>query len=199
MEAGAVKKNMPKLSCALAGLVVLASLAWKLTPLPDARARLGIVAASQGQRLRVLPLAPWELEYFGKAQATRWLASDNISAMVVTVVDGSGNRGAVHDPGFCFRGAGWSVVDESEMILPHGTAKRVLLRREKEDMEALYWFSDGQHAHGSAVRYWIDATVRRLTLGTSGAEPVLVLVVPAQRVSGDWSEWLRRWPALTRL
>jgi hypothetical protein len=183
----------------LAIAVMLASLVWRFVPLSTADARLALVTAGPGQRLQVQPLAPWETDYFGRAHAVRWLAADRLSAMIVTVVDGSGNRRAVHDPGFCFRGAGWTVVTEAPLALPHGEARRVVLRRGADELEAVYWFSDGRRAYSSPARYWFDTTWRRLTFGRSGAEPVLVLVVPAQGRGPNWPEWLRRWPGFTQL
>lgn len=188
-----------KLWWGLAACVVTVSLVWRLTVLPDAHSRLGIMAAGFGQRLEILPLDPWEQEYFGKARARRWLASDQGSSMIVTVVDGSGNRRAVHDPAFCFRGAGWTVGEETKVGLAHGEATRVVLQRGTEEMEAIYWYSDGRRGHGSPITYWLDTTIRRLSLGRSGAEPVLILIVPAQGRGPNWGEWLSRWPVLTRI
>jgi hypothetical protein len=180
-------------------LVMLSSLAWRFIPLPTAATRVAAIAAGPGQRLQELQLAPWEADYFGRARAVRWLATDRTSALIVTVVDGSGNRRAVHDPGFCFRGAGWTVATEAVLELPHGNAHRVVLRRGTEELEAVYWFSDGRSAHGSPLRYWLDTTLRRLTFGRSGNEPVLILIVPVQGRGPNWTEWLRRWPVFTQI
>jgi Protein of unknown function (DUF3485) len=182
-----------------AGVLMLAALVWRFAPLPDAAGRLAGVVARPGQRLQEMSFASWEKEYFGAARAKRWQAMDSVSRVVATVVDGSGNRRAVHDPGFCFRGAGWTVAAEAILALPHGEARRVTLRRDSEELEAVYWFSDGRRAHASPVRYWMDTTARRLTLGHSGPEPVLVLLVPAQGRASDWAGWLRRWPVFTEL
>jgi hypothetical protein len=180
-------------------VVAAAAVLWRLAPLPDARDRTEAVEAGPGRKLEAIPLAPWEAEYFGRARALRWLATGRGRPVVVTVVDGGGNRRAVHDPGYCFRGAGWTVVSEEPLALPHGEAVRVRLQKAGEELDAVYWFSDGRRAHASPTRYWWDTTRRRLTLGASGPEPVLVLLVPAQGGAVSWPEWLDKWPQFTRL
>lgn len=182
-----------------AALVAVAAVVWKLAPLPDAQDRIAPLAAGPGQRLETLELTEVEAGFFGEAQAARWLASGAGGGVVATVVDGSRNRRAVHDPSFCFRGAGWTVVAEEPLALPHGEARRVTLSREGAELEAVYWYSDGQAAHASPPRYWAATTWRRLTLGGSGPEPVLVLLVPARGRAVNWGDWLARWPQFTRL
>jgi len=180
-------------------LLAAATLVWRLTPLPDAQARIAPMAAAPGQRLEAMAFAPWETEFFGKAKAVRWLAQGRGAPVIATVVDGNGNRRAVHDPSFCFRGAGWTVAAETPLMLAHGEAVRVTLRKDGAELEAVYWFSDGRQAYASPPRYWLDTTLRRLTLGASGPEPVLVLLVPAQGRVADWSQWLASWPQFSRL
>ena len=180
-------------------MVALAAVLWRLAPLPDAHDRLAALAAGPGQRLQSIALAKWEADYFGRALAMRWLAQGRGPAVIVTVVDGSGNRRAVHDPAYCFRGAGWTVAGEEPLLLPHGEAVRVRLEKDGSKLEAVYWFSNGRQAFASPMRYWRETTWRRLTLGAAGPEPVLVLLVPAQGGDAPWSEWLERWPQFTRL
>lgn len=194
-----MSKLNTRLAWAGAVLLAAATLVWRLAPLPDAQARIAPLAAGPGQRLESMPFASWETEFFGKAKAARWLAQGRGAAVVATVVDGSGNRAAVHDPSYCFRGAGWTVAAETPVALSHGSAVKVSLRREGAELEAVYWFSDGRRAYASPPRYWWDTTLRRLTLGASGPEPVLVLLVPAKERAPDWDEWLARWPQFSRL
>jgi hypothetical protein len=182
-----------------AACVAAASLAWRFVPLPEAAPRFGAFHAGTGQRLQAMELAPWEREFFGAARAVRWLAADRTDAVVVTAVDGTGNRRAVHDPSFCFRGAGWTIAATDPLRLPHGEGARVTLRRGAEELEAVYWFSDAAQAHASPPRYWWDTTRRRLSFGASGPEPILVLLVPARGARLDWESWLRRWPGVTHL
>jgi hypothetical protein len=194
-----MKKLTTRLAWAGAILLAAATLVWRLAPLPDAQARIAPLAAGPGQRLERMEFAAWEVDFFGKAKAIRWLAQGRGAAVVATVVDGSGNRRAVHDPGYCFRGAGWTVVAETPLWLAHGEAVQVQLKREGAELEAVYWFSDGRSAYASPMRYWRESTLRRLTLGRSGDEPVLILLVPAQGTKVDWPGWLARWPQFDRI
>ena len=194
-----MNKRYNRLAWGAAVVIAMAAAMWRLVPLPDAEARIAPLAAGRGQRMDTLALKPWELEFFGEAHVRRWIAQGSGPAVIATVVDGSRNRRVVHDPAFCFRGAGWTVVADEPLVLSNGEARRVTLRREGAEMEAVYWFADGRRAYGSPTRYWLDTTWRRLTLGASGPEPVLVLLVPAQGTTPDWGEWLARWPQFTLL
>ncbi len=42
--------------------------------------------------------------------------------------------------------------------------------------ETAYWFSTGRQRHTSVIRYWFQATLRRITLGRSDKEPVLIMI-----------------------
>jgi hypothetical protein len=185
-----MRKLTTKLAWAGAIVLAAATLVWRLAPLPDAQARIAPLAAGPGQRLERMELAAWEVEFFGKAKAARWLAQGRGAPVVATVVDGSGNRRAVHDPGYWFRGAGWTMLAETPLLLAHGEAVQVKLQREGAELEAVYWFSNGRSAYASPLRYWRESTLRRLTSGKSGDEPVLILLVPAQDARVDWPEWL---------
>jgi hypothetical protein len=188
-----------RLAWGAAAVIALAAATWRLVPLSDAEARIAPLAAGPGQRMETLPLKPWEVDFFGEARVRRWLSQGGGPAVIATVVDGSRNRRVVHDPAFCFRGAGWTVAADEPLALSNGEARRVILRREGSEMEAVYWFSDGRRAFGSPTHYWLETTWRRLTLGASGPEPVLVLLVPAQGRAPNWTEWLAHWPQFTLL
>lgn len=45
-------------------------------------------------------------------------------------------------------------------------------------MELLYWFSTDKSSDHSLPRYWFETTLRRITLGQCGCEPILVLFHP---------------------
>lgn len=185
------------------GLAVLSAglaVAWRLAPLPDAGERLEWLEAGAGRKWVELGLNETEREFFGPARVERRVSAGGGAPVVVTVVDGSRRRRVVHDPEFCFRGAGWGVAEERAWPLPHGEGRWVrLVDGDGKQLEALYWFSDGRRAFASPLRYWRETTWRRLTLGRSGPEPVLVLLVPAGDGAVDWRGWLERWPQVTRL
>ena len=193
-----MSKLKNRLIWGLAAFVAALTVAGRLVPLEDASPRLRAPSGGVGMQVVELPLTQWEADFFGSASVRRWMLSGNGPSVIATVVDGTRNRRAVHDPGFCFRGAGWEIEGERALELPHGLARIVRLRRDGETADAVYWFSDGLSAHGDARRYWIDATLRRLSFGHSGPEPVLVMLVPVTDSPAEWTQWLRRWPELTR-
>jgi hypothetical protein len=42
----------------------------------------------------------------------------------------------------------------------------------------MFWFSDGSRRFPSMLEYWARTTLRRLTLGLTGEEPVAVMILP---------------------
>ena len=186
-----------RLIWAAIGLAVLAGGLWQLYPLSDAAERLealprrGLFFASED-----LPVSETEAKIYAGATVVKRLAQVRGQQVVLTLIDGTGNRHAVHDPLFCFRGAGWDVEGESPMAVEWGEARRVQLSRRGERTDAVYWFTDGDRAFGSAMEYWGRTTLRRVTLGASGEEPVLVVITPATDVPVDWDALLAAWPEL---
>jgi hypothetical protein len=178
---------------ALAGL-------WQFFPLADASERLdrlpekGLFFDS-----RPMPLTAAEQDIFGAARVLKRLVRVRGRAFTLTVIDGTRNRHAIHDPAYCFRGAGWKIMSGTDIALPQGETRAVTLRQGAREAEALYWFSDGRQAFASAPRYWFLTTLRRLTLGRSGGEPVLVILIPVDERAPDWNAIIAVWPELTRL
>ena len=56
-------------------------------------------------------------------------------------------------------------------------------------MELLYWFSTDKSSCHSLPRYWFETALRRITLGKSGCEPILVLFRPHNQ--SDQFDWHR--------
>ncbi|HOS96400.1 MAG TPA: exosortase-associated EpsI family protein [Deltaproteobacteria bacterium] len=123
-----------------------------------------------------LPLNESELSLYKKAEVVKRCYRVGRNRFMLIAIDGARNRHAVHDPQYCFRGAGWTVQGRERFPIEGGEA--VLLHLEKGDarQDVAYWFSDGRRRHGSVVRYWLQATLRRMTLGRSGREPILVMI-----------------------
>lgn len=183
-----------------AGVVAALVVASQLWPLPDASARVARLSpAGVWHRTAPVDLAPWEREFFGRANVVKRVAVVRGERVALTIIDGSRNRQAVHDPEFCFRGAGWSVERGSDVVVEHGHARLLRLRRGTATAEALFWFTDGATAYAAPWRYWVMATGRRLTFGRSGAEPVLVLLTSLGDAAPDWPALLAHWPELSRL
>jgi EpsI family protein len=184
---------------ALACSVILA-LSWQWFPLAHSGDRLQQLP-SQGWRVisREMPLNPNEKAIFGQARVLKRLYQVDGQRVVLVGIDGSQERHAVHDPLYCFRGAGWEVESESEFPVPGGVATRLVLKKGSEKAEAVYWISNGRDRHTSPLRYWWQATWRRLTLGRSGAEPVLIILQPATGEGVRWEKVFQSFPGLFEL
>jgi hypothetical protein len=184
---------------AFAILVPLGML-WQFYPLTDASSRIDRFPRKS---VRVesydLPLTPGEEAIFSGVTVIKRLALVGDDRAVVTVIDGTQNRHAVHDPVFCFRGAGWEVSREEKVPLRNGDARLVHLRQGKDVAEAVYWFSDGNEQFNRPVLYWWKTALRRMTFGGSGMEPVLVILTSTRGTLPHWSELLKSWPELQSL
>ncbi|HOW67507.1 MAG TPA: exosortase-associated EpsI family protein [Candidatus Paceibacterota bacterium] len=168
-------------------LAVVIGLVWEYYPLEDAEPRLRhLPDAGLGFRSKDIPLSDTEKSIFGKAQALKRFYDFGAYQFFFTVIDGTRNRHAIHDPLYCFRGAGWKVIQQADRPLEVGTGRMVRLEKEGKQEEVLFWFSDGHQRHGSAMRFWWQTTLRRLTLGLSGPEPVLVIVQPYRADQVNW-------------
>lgn len=166
-----------------AGLVLALALAfiWERVPLGDAQERVRrLPPEGFGFASRDLPLSEAEREIFGAATVTKRLYQLGRERFTLVIVDGSKNRHAVHDPTYCFRGAGWRIEGREGVSVPGGQIARLRLRKGDQRREAAYWISNGVVRHSSAARCWWQTGMRRLTLGGSGPEPVLVLVQPVE-------------------
>lgn len=149
-----------------------------------------------GLRGQDLPLTAAESTVFHETRVVKRLYQAGESRFVVLVVDGTGDRHALHDPLYCFRGAGWTATSESSVALPGGQARHVQLARGRQAAEVTYWFSDGAHRHASALTAWWQSVRCRLRLAPASAEPMLVLVQPVTGTAVDWQELRRYCPRL---
>ena len=186
----------------LGGLLFAVTLAllWDLVPLPDAQNRVARLApAGLGFTSRELPLNETEKSIFGAAQVTKRIYRAGREDFVIAIIDGTHNRHAVHDPTYCFRGAGWNVAGERPLTLPGGAGKILSLRKGNDMREAVFWFSDSRKRHAQVVRCWWQMVCRRMTFGWSGPEPVLVLVQPLNGSSSNWELMPAELPGLFEL
>lgn len=189
-------KTRYKLWLALVAGVMLCVL-WDVVPLESARARLdSFPKKGLGFVGRDIPLTDAESEIYGTSKCVKRLYRVGKQMMVLLIIDGSSNRHAVHDPVFCFRGAGWDITNTQEVGLPGGESKVVSLEKGDKKIQAMYWFSDGSHRHASAPRYWWQATLRRLTFGKFAEEPVLIMVQPHQGERLEWNRLLAQFSPL---
>jgi hypothetical protein len=175
--------------CALV-LAVIITIVWPLIPMPSAEGRLGSIPKSGPDfESQPITLSADDQAFLGNARAVQYLiAIRGGGQLMLTVVDGTKNRHAVHDPSYCFSGAGWSIQTKDSVKLSSGEANWVSLVRGSQRSEALWFFDDGKHQFTSPIEYWLATSSRRVTLGKSGAEPVLVTL---RRISDEPIDWNR--------
>jgi hypothetical protein len=180
-------------------ITALLLLLFRFSNPPDATARLdhfperGAAFAS-----RVLEPEPAEQTVIGAARLMKRLCQTATQQVVLSVIDSTLNRHAAHDPSYCLRGAGWTVVTKETLAVPGGEAVKLSLQRGKESIQAVYWFSDGTHRHGSPARHWLTSALLRLTPGSAPPAPVLVLLFPATGTA-DWPLLWKEIPELWAL
>ena len=173
---------------------------WEFYPLTDASSRLDQFPRKSARvESHDLPLSSGEEAIFSGVTVLKRLALVGDDRAVVTIIDGTQNRHAVHDPIFCFRGAGWEVSRDEKVPLGKGFARLVHLRQGTDVAEAMYWFSDGQEQFNRPIQYWWKTSLRRLTFGSSGMEPVLVVLTSTGGTLPHWSHLLKAWPELQAL
>lgn len=174
------------------GVAILLGTVWQFYPLQNASLRMNSLPLVGKDFIgEELLLSTSEKEYFKDVGIVKRLYKINGQLFLVTALDGTHNRHAVHDPYYCFRGSGWEMVHEEDFKMPRGTAKLVELKMGDKKKSALYWFSDGKEVYGQPMKYWIQTTLRRLTLGWTGAEPILIMFQPMDATQDiDWKHVL---------
>jgi hypothetical protein len=179
---------------------VLLTIAWSAVPLADAHERLRALPASGFGFASVdIPLTGEESSVLGHVHVIKRVYQVRDQRFVLMVIDGGADRHAVHDPLYCFRGAGWQVAARERFDVPGGSAALLKLSKENENREALFWISDDQTRHAEPMRYWWQSTLRRLTFGQSGAQPVLVIAQALEAERVDWSKLAADFPAMFML
>ncbi|MBK1881645.1 hypothetical protein JIN85_04425 [Luteolibacter pohnpeiensis] len=167
---------------------LIVSIIWPMIPFPGAGARLtSIPASGPGFLTEPLKLSKADQEFLGKAEAAQYLVSMKGGAnLILSVIDGSNNRHAVHDPSYCFSGAGWKIHEQATLKTSSGEASWVSLIKGSQTSESLWFFDDGKTQFTSPMDYWLKTSARRATLGHSGEEPVLVTLRGLPGAPVDW-------------
>lgn len=195
----AVRRRRALLWAGISIAVVCGAL-WSFYPLPDARQRLDVVPRTgAGITSRDIALTPTELLVLGRVDLLHRLYEVGGRSFYATVIDGTKDRHAVHDPRYCFQGAGWRLAAERKIALPGGEANWVHAVNGDRQVQALFWFSDGTTRYTSMARYWRQTTLRRMTLGRSGSEPVLVVLQSFGDAQPDWNAFAPEVIAALRL
>lgn len=181
-------------------LAVILGALWQFVPLQDAANRLEkLPLEGLGYRGKSLPLNETEQQFLNKVNVLKRTYAVNGQSFLVTVVDGTNDRHVVHDPYFCFRGTGWKILKEENLALNRGSATKITLKKNDSFREALFWFTDGQKQFSSPLRYWVETSLRRLTLGASGGEPVLVVVQAPEDQDVNWDRFSAQFHPLLEL
>ena len=179
---------------------LLLSIIWQFFPLGDAQARMQrLPLYGQDFEGYIVPLSPEEQKTFHEIAVIKRIYQIGTQKCFLYVLDGTNNRHLVHDPAYCFRGSGWEIAQDQPFPLRHGVASLVLLTKGNERKDALYWYADGAVPFRSPFVYWWKTTLRRLTLGLSGPEPVLVVIQPLDTQTLNLIQLVDDFPALNDL
>jgi hypothetical protein len=174
----------------LCGIAALTALIWPVLPMAEGEDRLSNMPLSGSEfSSQLVELSPEDQKFLAGARAVQRVLHPRRGApILLTVIDGSGNRHAVHDPSYCLAGSGWKIRSQKELAMPSGQANWITMEKEGVTMEALWFFDDGKGQFTSAQKYWWRASLRRASRGLSGAEPLLVMLrVPP----GEHADWQR--------
>ncbi len=152
-----------------------------------------------GYTSRDVPLTSAELSLYSDARVIkRWYQFGHYSFIII-LVDGREDRHAVHDPLYCFNGAGWRILEKTAIDIDGGWAHKLKMSKNDEHREAIYWFSDGSSRHASITRFWFQATLNRLTLGFSGPIPFMIILQPFGDSQPNWQKILEQFGVLYEL
>ncbi len=185
---------------ALLALTVIFLILSSIFQLPDASTRLdAFPLRGAAYASRDVPADPAELPVIGQARLVKRLCQTPTQRVLVTIIDGTRNRHAVHDPAYCLRGAGWEITGSRVLPVPGGEAACLSVAREGRITQALYWFTDGQSRHSSLCRHLLQTAARRLTLGCSGPAHLFVLIASPDGQPVDWERLRIEMPELWQL
>lgn len=160
-------------------LMILVAGYLRTLELEDASERIAAFPQSgPGFSARSIALTEFETDMLGEAAGYKWIYSWKGLRYAVTILDGTHNRQAVHDPRYCFRGAGWTIEQDEVIPFAGGSARQLKLRNDSGTSEALFFYSNGELIFDSPLEYWMRATLRRWLRSHAGGEPVLVMIQP---------------------
>ena len=175
----------------IAALVTV--IVWDSFDLESATVRLESLSHQGiGYKSQAVELLDSEKEIFGQLDFNRRFYHTNNGSFIVTLIDGTKDRHAVHDPMYCFTGAGW----EHSEIKNKASYKHIRLTKNKSSIEVIYYFSNSNEIYSTKQRYLFDCSLRRLSLGWSGKEPILVVIQSIENQSLNWHDIIKVLPEL---
>jgi len=179
------------------GSLAFASVLYGVFPKPDASARLaGISYKDIGYTGVELPFSQEEKEFLGPAQATKRRYRHGDTTLVMIVIDGTENRHVVHDPSFCYRGAGLSVMKQESFPLLNGEGVILTVGKGDQSAEIAYWFSDGEHRFSGFTEYIVRSALSRLSFGKIWQQPLMVTLQVETAPQFDWAAGVDKFPFL---
>lgn len=169
-------------------IAVILGIVWQFYPLPDAKIRMDSLPLSgKGYVGMDVPLTEFEEQFFKNVGILKRIYRVGYENYFVTVLDGTRNRHVVHDPYYCFTGSGWVILKNHEIPLKNGVGEELIISKNNREKAAIFWFTDGHSDYRSPLEYWWKSTLRRLTLGRSGSESLLVIIQPLDTTTEvDW-------------
>jgi len=174
-------------------LAIALGLLWQFYPLQDAKQTLDRVPlAGPGFVGKDVPLSIFEEQFFKGVNVVKRVYRVDNANYFFTMLDGTHNRHIVHDPYYCFTGSGWDILSAKDIPIEGGTAKELVISKGAHRKSALFWFSNGEESYASTWKFWWQATLRRLSLGKSGPEPLLLMIQPLDNTTEvDWPQILK--------
>lgn len=180
--------------------MVIIGLLWDQLPAHRSSGRFATLPAhGNGFISKNLPLNESETQVYRDAEVVKRIYRSGDQSFILTAIDSSRNRHAVHDPAYCFTGAGWHILREQALAVPGGAAKMLSLSRSGRQVEIVYWFTNVSEKHTSASHAWWSGMVNRLSFGQCGSSTVLVVLQPKEGDALRWQELLARSPFLFQI
>lgn len=172
----------------LFAVALILTLVWPNIPLESASARLNAIPTHGPDfRTRKVELSAADRTLLGEAEAAQYVVTTKSGTrLLLTLIDGTNNRHAVHDPSYCFVGNGWKIGHQESVSTARGTASKLHLVNQHRSSDVLWFFDNGKKQFESPLEYWFQSALRRLTLGLSGNEPILVSLRSLPNESVDW-------------
>jgi len=184
-----MKQSKSKFLWLFLGTCLALAILWESVPLKDSQDRLDTFPKSGfGFVTQEIPVSSVERRVFKECNLLKLYIRQGKQSYLLTAIDGTENRNAVHDARLCFIGSGWTITNERIVTIPGGNSAIITLEKAGRRREVMMWFSDGEYRYGSALKYWIASALRRLTFGMSGEEPIRIIIQPTDDRALDWDD-----------
>ena len=184
---GSMKKGSRK--WLLLSLVLLLGLGWRALPFqaPSPLAQT-LPPDGPGFDSRPVEMATEEAERLKDFELERRIYRVKGERFLVSIMRSRGGGHRLHDPMYCLVGSGWSVVEQVDVELPGGSARRVRLMNAGQSLELLHWYASGNDRYTSSLRSRWRSALASMSRGRVQA-PVLVAVQWLPEEGGAEAPW----------